>query len=52
VYKPTERPTKQISVRLQVDEAVKVERLATAEGRSVTNYVRRVLLDHLEEVKG
>jgi len=41
---------RQISVRLQEDEAEQVERLADADGRSVTNYVRRLLLTHLDEM--
>lgn len=44
--------TRQISIRLPDDEAQQVEELAAADGRSVANYTRRVLQDHLKRVKG
>lgn len=37
---------KQISLRLEDDDADLVQRLADADGRSVSNYVKRVLLAH------
>lgn len=40
---------KQISVRMTDDEGQKVEQLAEADGRSVTNYVRRVLQVHIDQ---
>lgn len=49
----TERTSmRQVSVRLSEDEANEVERLADDDGRSVANYVRRVVVAHLDEMRG
>jgi predicted DNA-binding protein len=40
---------RQINVRLPENEAERIEQLATADGRTVSNYVRRVLELHIEE---
>ncbi len=37
---------KQISLRLEDDDAAMIQTLADADGRSVSNYVKRVLLAH------
>lgn len=37
---------KQISLRLEDDDAALIQTLADADGRSVSNYVKRVLLAH------
>ena len=42
-------PFRQINVRLPVNEAEQIEQLASADGRTLSNYVRRVLELHLEE---
>jgi uncharacterized protein (DUF1778 family) len=47
---PTRRPPA-ISLRLEREHRRKLEALAEAEHRSLTNYVMKVLLEHLEGVE-
>jgi hypothetical protein len=42
---------KLVQLRLNDNDAQLVKELADADGRSVTNYVTRVLLVHLEEMR-
>lgn len=43
---------KQVSVRLSDDEGETLEHLAETDGRSVANYTRRVIQQHLATVTG
>lgn len=40
---------RQVSVRLSDDEGTMIERLAEEDGRSVSNYTRRVLQQHISD---
>jgi uncharacterized protein (DUF1778 family) len=42
---------RQVQVRLDDDDAELLKQLAAEDGRSVTNYVQRVLIAHLAELK-
>jgi hypothetical protein len=44
--------TETVSVRLTPDERVALEQLANGEERTVSNYLRKHLRNHLEQQKG
>lgn len=43
---------KQVSVRLSDDEGEVIERLAEEDGRSVANYTRRLIQQHIAATDG